>query len=148
LDNKLTEYEFINKISQASLDIANIDVSRKQRLGFDEVIFGESKTIEQILKIIELYKEKNISFLCTKLSKEKIDAILTVHKDMEAFYDAGMIRCNHKENLVKEGQVAIVTAGTSDLFVAQEASITLDTIGIENKIFPDVGVAGVHRFLI
>jgi len=65
---------------------------------------------------------------------------------MEAFYDAGMIRCNHKENLVKEGQVAIVTAGTSDLFVAQEASITLDTIGIENKIFPDVGVAGVHRF--
>jgi len=63
LDNKLTEYEFINKISQASLDIANIDVSRKQRLGFDEVIFGESKTIEQILKIIELYKEKIYLFM-------------------------------------------------------------------------------------
>jgi len=93
-------------------------------------------------------KKKIYLFYSTKLSKEKIDAILTVHKDMEAFYDAGMIRCNHKENLVKEGQVAIVTAGTSDLFVAQEASITLDTIGIENKIFPDVGVAGVHRFLI
>lgn len=146
LDNKLTEHEFINKISQASIDVANIDVIRKQRLGFDEVIFGESKTLDQILKIIEIYKEKNLSFLCTKLSKEKIDAILTLHKDMEVFYDAGMIRCNNKKNPVKKGQVAIVTAGTSDLFVAEEASITLDTIGVENKIFADVGVAGVHRF--
>lgn len=157
--NKKDLLEILDSFSNGSIDrerclemilsgessMANIDFCRRDRLGFDEVVFGKDKSVEQILDIIKIYKSKNLTFLCTKLDKNKIDNILSYDSDFEVFYDAGIIRFNKKESKIS-GRVAIITAGTSDLFVANEAVVVLDTLGVEGKIFPDVGVAGVHRF--
>lgn len=137
--------DFTEKIFGKKDSYVNIDSERSERLGFDEVVFGRSKSVEQLLEIIDIYKKNKISFLCTKLTKEKIDEIMKIHSDLEAFYEAGIIRSGKKLNRLK-GEVAIVSAGLSDLSVALESSVVLDTIGVNNKIFSDVGVAGVHRF--
>ncbi|MEF3254328.1 MAG: nickel pincer cofactor biosynthesis protein LarB [Deferribacterales bacterium] len=137
--------DFTEKIFGKKDSYVNIDSERSERLGFDEVVFGRSKSVEQLLEIIDIYKKNKISFLCTKLTKGKIDEIMKIHSDLEAFYEAGIIRSGKKLNRLK-GEVAIVSAGLSDLSVALESSVVLDTIGVNNKIFSDVGVAGVHRF--
>ncbi|MCA1927071.1 MAG: nickel pincer cofactor biosynthesis protein LarB [Calditerrivibrio sp.] len=157
--NKRDIQEILDSFSKGSIDrdrclemilhskssLADIDLCRRDRLGFDEVVFGKDKSVDQILEIIKIYKDRDLTFLCTKLDKKKIDQILAHDSDFEVFYNAGIIRFNKKE-LKISGKVAIVTAGTSDLYIANEASVVLDTLGTESKIFPDVGVAGVHRF--
>lgn len=131
------------------LGYAKIDHHRKKRQGFPEVIYGEGKSVEQIVAILEAIKSQGDSILATRIAKEKADAILIKHPELiyhpvaEIIYWTGK-PITHDQN---KTYVAVICAGTSDLRVAEEAAITAEVLGCRVKRFYDVGVAGIHRLL-
>jgi NCAIR mutase (PurE)-related protein len=125
----------------------NIDFDRRDRLGFPEVIFGASKSVDVLVEILKHYQEHGEPALVTKLQVDKANALEAHFPD--AFYDelSGVFSCGPRsESLVKSG-VAIVSAGSADQFVVNEAKYTLEYLGIEATCIQDVGVAGLHRLL-
>lgn len=126
---------------------AKVDLHRKIRQGSSEVIYGEGKTPEQIIGIIRSMKEHGQDrILITRLSKEKADAVSAEHdirySEISRIGIAG-------ENAPADGvgRIVIVTGGTSDIPVAEEAALTAEFLGNEVLRLYDVGVAGIHRLL-
>ncbi len=124
-----------------------IDTNRKSRLGFDEVIFGASKSITLLNELLDEYTRKNENVLITKLKKDKAHSLLSTFKN--AFYDedSQIFILNQIEAHSTEYKVGIISAGSSDIGVANEAFYTLSYMGINAKVILDVGVAGLHRLL-
>lgn len=138
---KLATYE--------NLGFAKIDHHRKKRQGFPEVVYGEGKTKEQILSIIQAIRSKDNNVLVTRISEDKAAHIL---KEFPEFiYNETAKILFWKENTEVsdsfKGYIAIVCAGTSDLRVAEEAAVTAEALGSDVRRFYDVGVAGIHRLL-
>lgn len=126
---------------------AKVDLHRKIRQGSSEVIYGEGKTPEQIIGIIRSMKEHGQDrILITRLSKEKADAISEEHDIRYSEISRIGIAC---ENAPADGvgKIVIVTGGTSDIPVAEEAALTAEFLGNEVLRLYDVGVAGIHRLL-
>lgn len=125
----------------------NIDQSRKHRLGFDEVIYGASKSVPLLLELLKDYTKKNENVLVTKLQKKKAKALLKNFKN--AFYDleSGIFILKPLKVFKKTKKVGIISAGSSDIGVANEAYYTLAYMGVGSEIIHDVGVAGLHRLL-
>ncbi|THE11684.1 nickel pincer cofactor biosynthesis protein LarB [Bacillus timonensis] len=130
-----------------NLGFAKIDHHRKNRQGFPEIVFGEGKTKEQILSIINVIKERGDNVLVTRISKEKADFILQSNSEFVYNETAQVLYWKDatRDNKQRNGYVAIVCAGTSDLRVAEEAAITAEVLGSNIRRFYDVGVAGIHR---
>lgn len=124
----------------------NLDTTRGLRLGFDEVIFGKGKSAEQILRIAEKYENSGMDFLCTGIDDAKMEFLKDHLVNAEFLPEARMIREIKKDIPKLKGRAAVITAGTSDAYCAYEASETLNSLGIENSVHIDVGVAGIHRF--
>ncbi|HBN55690.1 MAG TPA: nickel pincer cofactor biosynthesis protein LarB [Lachnospiraceae bacterium] len=127
------------------LGIANIDHHRKIRQHHAEVIYGASKTPEQILKIVYAMDErgeKNI--LITRMAPEAADI---VGAEMNLFYDPlSKIGIVNKEFKIRgDDYIAVVSAGTSDIPVCEEAALTAECMGNRVRRIYDVGVAGIHR---
>ncbi|PLX67494.1 MAG: 1-(5-phosphoribosyl)-5-amino-4-imidazole-carboxylate carboxylase [Denitrovibrio sp.] len=122
------------------------DTSRGERLGFDEVIYGKSKTVDQITNIASKYIESNLNFVCTGLDEAKLTELQKKFPNFTFNNEARMMKNILKPASRKMSTVAIITAGTSDMFVASEASEMLDICGIDSNIYADIGVAGIHRF--
>ncbi|CEI82554.1 1-(5-phosphoribosyl)-5-amino-4-imidazole-carboxyl ate carboxylase [Oceanobacillus oncorhynchi subsp. incaldanensis] len=137
---KLATYE--------DLGFAKVDHHRKQRQGFPEVIYGEGKTVEQIIAILQAIKAKQNDILITRISPDKADKILGVHPEL-TYHDMAQILSLKVEEKreKKEGYIAILCAGTSDLRIAEEAAVTAEALGSNVRRFYDVGVAGIHRLL-
>ena len=125
----------------------NIDHSRKERLGFDEVIFGASKSISLLTELLNTYLGKNQNVLITKVQPKKAGVLIDTFKT--AFYDEAsqIFMLSAIENNGKNYKVGIISAGSSDEGVANEAYYTLLYMGVNSKVIHDVGVAGVHRLL-
>ena len=125
----------------------NIDIERRERLGFPEVIFGQNKDVNTLYSIISVHLEKKESVLITRLQSKKYKSLC---KDFPGiFYDPVSSICivgeYQKSDLT--GTVGIVSAGTSDEYVVNEAYYCLQYLGIETDKIQDVGVAGIHRLL-
>jgi NCAIR mutase (PurE)-related protein len=125
----------------------NIDHDRENRIGFPEVIYGARKSVEDILKILENFIAKGKNALVTKLQEEK--AIVLMEKYPGAIYDrpSGVFILNPFKEIKGQSEVAILSAGTSDIHVVNEAFYTLGFMGIKANRVTDIGVAGVHRLL-
>ena len=125
----------------------NIDYSRKDRLGFDEVIFGASKSIEVLEELLNDYIEKGQNVLITKLQSKKAVVLLQSYTD--AFYDQAsqvfMLRAIEQSE--KDLKVGIISGGSSDEGVVNEAYYTLLYMGVNSKVIHDIGVAGMHRLM-
>ncbi len=129
------------------LGFASVDHHRGLRQGVSEVIYGGGKTPEQIVKIaMALINKGQKTILITRLSKEKADI---VNKDMDMQYyemgGIGVVGSIPEPNT--KGTILIVTGGTSDMPVAEEAALTCRVLGNNVKCLYDVGVAGIHRLL-
>jgi NCAIR mutase (PurE)-related protein len=131
-----------------SLEFATIDHHRALRQGYPEVIYGEGKTVEQIVAIAERIAERHGSFLATRLHDDAAAAL------GRRFHDAQLNALGRTAHLPGpqappsgRGTVMIVTAGTSDLPVAEEAVVTAGALGNRVARLTDVGVAGIHRLL-
>ncbi|MHC4842379.1 MAG: nickel pincer cofactor biosynthesis protein LarB [Planctomycetota bacterium] len=129
------------------LGFACVDHHRNIRRGFPEVIYCPGKTNEQIVKIFCNLAEKGNNVLATRASKEAFEEL--VKEVPNARYEklAKAIVLEQKELEKSKSILPIVTAGTADLPVAEEARITAEIMGQRTDIICDVGVAGIHRLL-
>jgi hypothetical protein len=125
--------------------IANLDHLRGARAGKPEAIYAEGKTPEEILRIVREALDDLDGILVTRASKEQIEAISREFSDASINERSGTVIVGKRKEGV--GKVAILTAGTSDIRVAEEAAMTAEFLGLEVKKFYDVGVAGLHRLI-
>lgn len=128
------------------LGFANVDYHRSVRQGENEVIFGEGKTAEQIIGIVQNMTEHGLNnVLITRLSQDKFNAISCVVNAV--YYDKARIAVANPVELNRVGRVAVVSGGTSDIPVCEEAAVTLEVLGNNVTRIYDVGVSGLHRLL-
>lgn len=130
------------------LGFARIDHHRSLRKGFPEVIFAQGKTPVQTAEIFKRLAQRNNRVLATRASIEHYQAISRLIPEAEWLETARIIRLM-KDRTPNTGSkfVSVLTAGTSDLPVAEEAVVTLETLGTTVRRANDVGVAGLHRLL-
>lgn len=131
----------------AELGEATLDLDRGRRCGFPEVVYGEGKSVPTLSKIFQRLLDERISVLATRISSEKADQLQ--HQFPNARYNemGRIFRIDEPGANVRCGFVPVVTAGTSDLPVAEEARETIDWMGVHSTLITDVGVAGPHRLL-
>ena len=127
------------------LGFAKIDHHRSVRLGYPEVIYGESKTAEQIVQITQKLLEQNSNILITRTNQKAFNLVQKIAPNAR-YNELGRTIIIEQKSLVKpESYIAIVAAGTSDLYVVEEAYETASILGNNVKKIVDVGVAGIHR---
>jgi NCAIR mutase (PurE)-related protein len=125
----------------------NLDLDRSDRLGFPEVIYGAGKPVSTLVSIIEEYQSRDQNALITKLQADKGEALLGQFP--ESFFDreSGIFILSPFVTNDKMPAVGVITAGTSDIPVANEALYTLQFLGVPAKQINDIGVAGIHRLM-
>ncbi|MCD9185413.1 MAG: nickel pincer cofactor biosynthesis protein LarB [Pyrinomonadaceae bacterium] len=137
----------LRNLSFENIGYARVDHARAERQGFPEVIFGLGKTKEQIVGIFEKLAARAPNVLITRTTAEVFGEIRNIYTDSEWHESAKVIRLFRDKTELGVGEIAVVTAGTSDIPVAEEAALTAETMGNRVKRIWDAGVAGVHRIL-
>ncbi len=137
-------------MKKREIEFANIDHERLCRAGKPEAVFAEFKEPKEVVEIAHEYVDRCGEVLITRANEEQIEALLEEFRSFS-------VRINRKARTVvirreeaerqKAGKVAILTAGTSDIPVAEEAAETAEFLGMDVMKFYDVGVAGIHRLL-
>lgn len=146
---KLSEAEVLDQIKSAGLqqlEFAQLDHHRELRQGFPEVVYCEGKTPEQIVEIARRLYTRHGRLLATRANSPVYDRLRAVFPELLYRETA---RCIHSPLPSpvpgSEGRIAILTAGTSDIPVAEEAALTCEMFGFPPERILDVGVAGLHR---
>jgi NCAIR mutase (PurE)-related protein len=130
------------------LGVANIDYHRGLRQGYGEVIFGQGKTQEQIANIVlNMIKQNLDNIIITRISKKTVNFLKKKKIDVKYHIVANIAIVKCKTDIKHDGSVVIVSGGTSDIPICEEAAITAETLGSQVTRVYDVGVAGIHRLL-
>jgi NCAIR mutase (PurE)-related protein len=129
----------------AELPFATLDVDRPRRQGYPEVVYGAGKTPEQLVGIVERLAREKAPVLVTRVAPEGAEALVAAFPKGEHHPLARAFVVRRK--VPRAGRVAVITAGTSDLPVAEEAALTAELLGCAVVRVVDVGVAGIHRLL-
>ena len=129
------------------LGYAKLDHHRALRHGFTEVIFGKGKTPRQVSEIAARLLEKSANLLVTRADEAIATDLRSRFSDAEYFPLSGAVRVWRDRTVRGKGKIAVVSAGTSDIPVAEECQITAEVMGNEADAIHDVGVAGLHRLL-
>ena len=137
--------ERIKEVSYHDLGYAKIDTNRELRVGYPEVIYCAGKTVEQVKGIVEFMLTKDNNILGTRATYEMFEAVKEICNIAEYNPSARTITVKNKEIDKPDSYIAIVTAGTSDMPVAEEAAVTAEILGNRVVKVIDVGVAGIHR---
>lgn len=130
--------------TQATRD-ANVDLDRRRRCGFSEVVFCEGKTAEAIFEIFEVLRRNDQDCLGTRVTPEQAEYLVSRIPDTCYNVVAGTVRLPHSNPDDLRGRVAVITAGTCDRPVAEEAVETLHWMRCRVEMIVDVGVAGPQR---
>lgn len=129
------------------LDFARIDHHRSLRSGLPEVIFGRGKTREQIIKIATSLISRCDRLLITQTTPEVFQSLHEVISDAVYHPLAGAITVNRIQNRIARPGIIVISAGTADIPVAEEAVVTAELMGNQIEKIYDIGVAGLHRLL-
>ncbi len=129
----------------AELGYATVDTHRSVRFGFPEVVYGEGKTPEQLVGIVDVLVRRKQPVLVTRLTEERAAPLLA--RWPRARWHAQARIFHLPQGRPRAGRVAVTCAGTSDLPVAEEAALTAEAMGATVSRIYDVGVAGLHRLL-
>lgn len=133
------------------LGFAKVDIERRARQGFPEVIFGQGKTPEQMVAIAQEIHRRDGFVLATRVSAEGAHALRQRFPDASWHEQARVVQIGILPGVVARADrpdyVAVVCAGTTDVPVAEEAAVTLEAFGQRVERIYDVGVAGLHRLL-
>ncbi|MBN2397046.1 MAG: nickel pincer cofactor biosynthesis protein LarB, partial [Deltaproteobacteria bacterium] len=140
-----TAAEMLKDLPFTDLGFAKIDNHREIRTGCPEVIYCAGKTEEQVAAIIGEMLKKGNNILATKAAREAYEAVKALCPEAEYHAVPGIITVRRKEITPTDTYIAVVTAGTSDIPVAEEAAVTAEMLGNRVERVFDVGVAGIHR---
>ena len=129
------------------MGFARLDHHRSLRTGFPEVVYGENKSPGQISAIMEKMMERPIVVMATRVSPDKAEAVLRDHPGL-TYHESARILTGNEQHIIEgngRGLIVVLSAGTSDIEVADEAVLTARCLGNEVEKIYDVGVAGIHR---
>jgi NCAIR mutase (PurE)-related protein len=124
-----------------------IDTHRELRKGYPEVIYGEGKTVDQICDIVRAMLKRNNNIIITRAAEKVYTAIKKISKDAKYHKPARIVSITRKKFDIPKTYISVITAGTSDLPVAEEAAVTAELLGNKVERIFDVGVAGIHRIV-
>ncbi len=149
-EGKISVDEGIDKLKNLEYEsvgnFAKIDHHRQLRTGFPEVIWSEGKTVNQIAQIMEVMRQKNSVVIATRLTADVAEILQETVTDLR-YYPIAKIAALGETRIKYQGKISIITAGTADLPVAEEAAVTAELSGFRVERLWDVGVAGIHRLL-
>jgi NCAIR mutase (PurE)-related protein len=144
----------VDLAKEATCEGATLDLDRARRCGFPEVVFGQGKSIETLRSIFRTLIERQVDVFATRVDAEHVALLVSefpaarhnpIARTLRVPIDAAAATSPSKVQPKSRGHVAVITAGTSDLPVAEEARETLDWMGVSTLLIQDVGVAGPHR---
>jgi len=147
---KLTPDEAVARLRHLpfeDLDFAKVDHHRALRAGFPEVVLAEGKTPKQVASIFSRLARHSTSVLATRATREQYAAVRRTVRKSEYRELARAIVLEHDRTRYGKGRILVVSAGTGDIPVAEEAVVTAEVMGNDVEHLYDVGVAGIHRLL-
>lgn len=149
--NKISPDDAIVKLQNLpfeNIGFAKIDHHRELRSGLPEVIYSQGKSVPQIKKIIQRLQKAKSNILATRLTEDSYKKLKSSLPKNAKFNKQGQtLAIKNKKVAKSKGLITIITAGTSDIPVAEEAAATADLLGSRVETIYDVGVAGLHRLL-
>ncbi len=137
----------IKNLNYEDIGYARVDHGRNARQGFPEVVFGAGKERSQLVGIVERLVQRSPNVLVTRTDEAAFGEVRNIVTDAEWHATARLIRIQRDRTELGIGPIAVVTAGTSDIPIAEEAALTAEAMGNRVQRIWDVGVAGIHRVL-
>jgi pyridinium-3,5-biscarboxylic acid mononucleotide synthase len=138
--------EYLRTFGVVEVGLHRLDTHRERRSGSPEVVFGLGKSAEQVVEIVRHCAESGRAILVTKIDEAKASVIRQAVSDASYDRESRLLRLGTSPSAI-EGTIAIVTAGSSDQPIAEEAAGTLEFFGMKPLRIYDCGVAGLHRML-
>lgn len=138
----------LKNLPYENLEFARIDNHRSLRRGVPEVIYCQGKTTTQVVEITRHMMKSGNNVMGTRADLKTFHEVQLIAPDAKYYETARIFAVQQEEVLKNEGIIAVVTAGTSDIPVAEEAAVTAELFGNPVKRLYDVGVAGIHRLLM
>ena len=129
------------------LGFAKVDHHRTLRVGMPEVVFGPGKTPAQVAAIFRRLAKHGNNVLATRATEEQFSAVRKISRGAKFEASARAIVLRRDRKRYGKGLITVISAGTSDISVAEEAAVTADVMGNQVERIYDVGVAGIHRLL-
>ncbi len=139
--------EKLKSFPYTDLGFARIDHHREIRTGYPEIIYCAGKTTEQVKKIFSVMSQNENNVIGTRAGSEMFNEVKKLLPEVRYYEEARIISIQKKKPDSPDTKIAVITAGTSDIPVAEEAAVTAELLG--NKVIRiyDVGVAGIHRLV-
>ncbi len=141
------ETEDVKRLDSSELGFATVDLNREERTGFPEVIFGAGKSPDQIAAIASRIFARSSVVMVTRTDEAAAAAVRAEIPSAKYEASCGAVWADERGNVPAREGIVIVSAGTSDIPVLDEATLTLRLMGYEATLVQDVGVAGIHRLL-
>lgn len=139
--------EALRNFPYTDLGFARIDNHREIRTGYPEIIYCAGKTVDQVKEIIRVMSARESNVIGTRATREMYDAVKEITEDAVYYPVARIISVQRKKPDYPDSSIAVITAGTSDMPVAEEAAITAELLGNKVLRIYDAGVAGIHRLV-
>jgi NCAIR mutase (PurE)-related protein len=139
--------EVLKTFPYTDLGFARIDHHREIRTGYPEIVYCAGKTTEQVREIFRVMKNKENNIIGTRASEGMYNEIKSIFPEAIYYNQARIISIKKKKIRLSESIIAIITAGTSDIPVAEEAAVTAELLGNRVTRIYDAGVAGIHRLV-
>ncbi|MCX6330866.1 MAG: nickel pincer cofactor biosynthesis protein LarB [Bacteroidia bacterium] len=139
--------EILKSFPYTDLGFARIDHHREMRTGYPEIVYCAGKTTEQVREIFRVMIEKENNVIGTRANQEMYESIRKICPEAVYFHEARIISVQNKKPDIPDTSIAVITAGTSDIPVAEEAAVTAELLGNKVLRIYDAGVAGIHRLV-
>ncbi|MCU0460630.1 MAG: nickel pincer cofactor biosynthesis protein LarB [Bacteroidales bacterium] len=140
-------YEMLKNFPYSDLGFARIDHHREMRTGYPEIVYCAGKTIKQVSEIFRVMIKKENNVIGTRAGSEMYDAVKKITAKAVYYPEARIISVQKKRPETPKTKIAVITAGTSDIPVAEEAAVTAELLGNKVVRIYDAGVAGIHRLV-
>jgi len=139
--------DVLRNFPYTDLGFARIDHHREIRTGYPEIVYCAGKTVEQVKEIFRVMSERENNAVGTRASQEMYDAVKSIIPEAVYYKVARIISVQKKKPPTPDSLIAVITAGTSDMPVAEEAAVTAELLGNNVLRIYDAGVAGIHRLV-
>ena len=139
--------EILKNFPYTDLGFAKIDHHREMRTGYPEIIYCAGKSVNHVKEIFRAMSPRENNIFGTRANLEMYEAVKNILTDAVYYSEARIISLQKKKPVAPDSKIAVITAGTSDIPVAEEAAVTAELLGNNVLRIYDAGVAGIHRLV-